>query len=414
MKTYRAMWTAAFVGAVVLVGTAAPAWAQWQQWGGPHGNFVANSGKLADAWPKSGPPVVWQRDLGDGYSAIVADDGMLFTMYRKGDDEVVVAVDANTGKTKWEQAYSAPVGDDYEQRFGLGPHATPLVSGGNVYTIGFTAKLHCLDKNTGKVIWSKDPEAEFGATPARFGASASPIIDQGKLFVVLGGKDNGIAALSPVTGAVIWKRHSFENTYSSPVVVKVGGQDQIALLTSDKIVGLNPVNGDILWEQEHVNQWKTNISTPVFAKDSTLYVSSGGDAGARMFKLTRSGGKTKVAELWKSRKMQVGQGNAIRVADRVFGSAGGRASFIGAADAQTGKVAWRQRGFSKATMIYADGKLIILDEDGVLALARPGKDALDVLSKFQLFEDRSWSIPTLVGKKLFVRDQKKMIALDLG
>ncbi len=393
---------------------AAPVQAQWPQWGGPDGNFVVPSGRLADKWSEAGPPMLWKRELGDGYSAIAVDAGTLLTTYRTGGDEVVIAIDAATGKTKWEYAYSAPVGTHYEDRFGLGPHATPLVAGEYVYTLGFTAKLHCLDKRTGQVVWSKDTETEWGVTAPRFGSSASPILYQDRLLVVLGGKDNGIAALSPKTGDVIWKRHSFENTYSSPVIVHVGGQDQIALLVSDKIVGLDPENGDLLWAHEHVNQWKTNISTPVFAHDGTLYVSSSGDAGSRMLKLGRKEGKTTVEELWISRKMQVGQGNAIRVADRIFGSAGGNTSFIGASDARTGKVAWRQRGFSKATMIYADGKLIILDEDGVLAIARPQPDRLEVLSKFQLFHDRSWSVPTLIGKKLYVRNQKRIVALDLG
>lgn len=412
MKTRTGVMLSVLAGVGVCAAT--PVQAQWPQWGGPDGNFVVPSGKLADKWSEAGPTTVWKRELGNGYSAIAVDAGTLYTTYRTGDEEVVIAIAADTGKTKWEYAYSAPVGKSYEDRFGLGPHATPLVVDEYVYTLGFTAKLHCLNKRTGQVVWSKDTETEFGVTAPRFGASASPILYRDKLLVVLGGKDNGIAAFSPKTGDVIWKRHSFENTYSSPVMVQVDGQDQITLLTSDKIVGLDPENGDLLWEREHVNQWKTNISTPVFAHDGTLYVSSSGDAGSRMLKLGRKDGKTTVEELWKSRKMQVGQGNAIRVADRIFGSAGGTTSFIGASDAKTGKVAWRERGFSKATMIYADGKLIILDEDGVLAIARPQRDRLEVLSKFQLFHDRSWSVPTLIGKKLYVRNQKTIVALDLG
>lgn len=388
--------------------------AQWHQWGGPQGNFVVESGKLAEQWPESGPPVVWQRDLGDGYSAIAVDDGMLFTTYRHDDDEVVVALDAHDGKTQWEHTYEAPIGDGYEKRFGVGPHATPLVIGDNVYTLGFTAKLHCLNKKTGKVVWSKDTVSEFGVKAPVFGASSSPIAHKGNLLIVLGGENSGMASLSLATGEVNWKRHTFENMYSSPIIINVGGQEQVALLTSDAVVGINPDNGDLLWQQEHLNQWKTNIPTPVFAKDNTLYVSSGGDAGARMFKLSRDGSQTTIEEVWKSRKMQVSQGNAIRVNSMVFGSAGDQAAFLGAADAKTGKVVWRERGYAKATMIHADGKLIILDEDGVLALARPKADQVEILAKFQLFKDRAWSAPTLVGKKLYVRDQKTIIALDLG
>jgi len=399
---------------VAAIASSLPAQAQWPQWGGPDHNFTVKSVKLAAAWPEAGPPKVWQRDLGSGFSSIVADGGTLFTMYRKGDDEVVVSLDAESGKTNWEHVYPAPVGEGFETRFGLGPNATPLVVNGRVYTIGFTAKLHCLEQQTGKVVWSVDPVKDFGVKPSGFGASSSPILYKDKLIVVLGGENNGIAALSPDSGEVVWKKHSFDDVYSTPVVINVAGQDQLALLVSDKVVGLDPRSGDLLWEHEHVNQWKTNISTPVWAKDGTLYVSSGGDAGARLLKLSRKGDTTTAAEVWQSKKMQVGRANAVRVADRIYGSAGGQASFIGAADAKTGEVSWRERGLAEANMLYADGKLIILAEDGVLALAKPGDKNLEMLSKFQLFEDRSWTVPTLVGKRLYVRNNQTILALDLG
>jgi len=410
-NTCAVVWA---VGAAWLA-TVSAVWAQesWSQWGGPERNFVVPSADLADTWPKDGPPKAWSRDLGEGYSAIAVKGGTLYTMYRQGDREVVVALDAGTGATKWEHGYDAPVGDTYEKRFGLGPNATPLVSDGRVYTMGFTAKLHCLDAKSGEVIWKLDPVAEFGVEPPGFGASASPMQLGDKLYVVLGGKGNGLAALEPDTGKVIWKKHDFENLYSSPVAVNVAGRRQLVLVTSDRVVGIDPETGERLWEHEHVNQWKTNISTPAWLNDGTLYVSSGGDAGARLLKLTHKDGKTVVGELWKTREMQVGQGNAIRVGDYIYGSSGHNATFIGATEADTGKVAWRQRGFKKATMLYADDKLIILDEDGVLALARPGKKELDVRSKFELFDGRSWTVPTLVGKRLYARDNKTIVALDL-
>lgn len=401
--------------AAVYALAGGPAQAQWSGWGGPERNFiVASSGKLAEKWPEAGPPQVWSRKLGNGYSAIAVDGETLFTMYRKGDNEVVVALDAQSGATKWEHEYPAPVGEGYEKRFGLGPNATPLVTGGRIFTVGFTNKLNCLDKDTGKVIWSKDPVKEFGVKPPEFGASASPILYKDKLIVPLGGENNGVAALVPATGDVIWKRHSFKNLYPSPVIINVGGQDQLALVVSNRIVGLEPHSGDLLWEHKHVNQWETNISTPVWGEDGTIYVSSGGDAGARMLKLTRLGEKTTVEEVWHSKKMQVSRANAIRVSDRIYGSAGGQASFIGAADVKTGSVSWRERGLKEANILYADGKLIMLDEDGVLALARPGPDKLEVLCKFQLFEDRSWTVPTLVGSRLFVRNNESIVALELG
>ena len=101
----------------------------WSQWGGPHRNFTSETKGLAPSWPATGPRRLWQRELGEGYSAIAAEHGVLFTMYRKAENEIVIALDAATGKTIWEYSYAAPFSPDYDMTNGPGPHATPLVSG---------------------------------------------------------------------------------------------------------------------------------------------------------------------------------------------------------------------------------------------------------------------------------------------
>src|SRR6185503_11657257 len=136
----------------------------WAQWGGPHRNFISETKGLATTWPAAGPRRLWQRELGEGYSAIAVEHGMLFTMYRKGDNEVAIAIDAATGKTVWEYSYAAPFSPEYDMSNGPGPHATPLVSGNMVFTSGATGKLHCLDKKTGKLLWSHDLIKEFQGT----------------------------------------------------------------------------------------------------------------------------------------------------------------------------------------------------------------------------------------------------------
>src|SRR5262245_43178276 len=141
----------------LLLTTAMPALAQssdWAQWGGPQRNFTSETKGLASSWPAGGPRRVWQRELGEGYSAIAAERGMLFTMYRKGENEIVIALDAATGKTVWEYSYAASFSPQYDMSNGPGPHATPLVTGNFVFTSGATGKLHCLEKKSGKVLWS--------------------------------------------------------------------------------------------------------------------------------------------------------------------------------------------------------------------------------------------------------------------
>src|SRR6476661_328645 len=157
----------------------------WAQWGGPHRNFISETKGLATSWPESGPRRLWQRELGDGYSAIAVERSTLYTMYRKGDNEVAIALDAATGKTLWEYSYAAPFSADYDMTNGPGPHATPLVSGNFVFTSGSTGKLHCLDKKTGKLLWSHDLLAEFHGTLRVNGYSCSPLAYKNEIVMMV-------------------------------------------------------------------------------------------------------------------------------------------------------------------------------------------------------------------------------------
>src|ERR1044071_3600231 len=137
--------------ALLLMNSAARAQSSdWAQRGGPHRNFISDTKGLAPTSPATGPRPLWQREMGEGYSGIAVERGMLFTMYRKGENEIAIALDAATGKTIWEYSYAAPFSQEYDMSNGPGPHATPLVSGDLVFTSGATGKLHCLDKKTGK------------------------------------------------------------------------------------------------------------------------------------------------------------------------------------------------------------------------------------------------------------------------
>ena len=161
--------------AILIVSTVTKqAAAQWPQWGGPDRDFTVETTGLADKWPEDGPRKLWHRELGDGYSSIVVDDGLLYTMYRVGEDEFSVALDARTGKTIWTHRNRSPFTEEMA-RDGPGPHSTPLIAGDHVYTIGTNAVLHCFDKKTGKVIWKHDLPAEFGAPVPWFGYGCSPL-----------------------------------------------------------------------------------------------------------------------------------------------------------------------------------------------------------------------------------------------
>jgi outer membrane protein assembly factor BamB len=183
---------------------------------------------------------------------------------------------------------------------------------------------------------------------------------------------------------------------------------------SEEIMAVNPDDGALLWHHK-VDPPGANLATPLWNGKDTIFCSSAYDAGSRAFELTKTGSTTSVEQLWYSRKMRLHHGNVIRVGDYVYGSSGdfGPAFFMGV-DLATGKVAWRERGFKKATCVYADGKVILFDEDGHLALATVTPKGMTVHSTCKVGETYAWAAPTLVGKTLYVRDRKHIMALDVG
>ena len=387
----------------------------WTQWGGPQRNFKSDSKGLATTWPETGPRRLWQRELGEGYSAIVADRGMLFTMYRKGENEVVIALDAATGTTIWEYSYAAPFSPEYDMTHGPGPHATPLVTGNFVFASGATGKLHCLDRKSGKFLWSHDLLKEFHGNVRVNGYSCSPIAYKDKVIMMVGGPGSSLVAFNQKEGSVAWKKHDFRNSTSSPIVINVDGQDQLVAFMWGELVGVDPNNGNLLWSHPHPVEHGLNTTTPIWGPDDLLFVSSGYDGGSRVIKLNRSGDKTTTEEVWAHRLMRVHFTNAIRVGDSVYGSSGdfGPAPFT-AIDVKTGKVLWRHRSFPRASFLFADGRFVILDEDGQLLLATPTGEGLTVTSKVQVLSSQSWTVPSLVGTRLYVRDRKNIVALELG
>src|SRR5688572_23090760 len=190
----------------------------WPQWGGPNRNFTSEVKGLANTWPTGGPRQLWNRPLGDGYSGISVEGGKLYTMYRgaagSGDmaepHDVVVALDAETGKTFWEHRYPAAFTPKMQMENGPGPHSTPLILANRVYTVGVMGLLHCLDTKTGKVIWSHDLYKEFNAPVRGRGYSSSPLAYKNTIILPVGGPGQAVMAFNQKDGTVAWKKQDLE------------------------------------------------------------------------------------------------------------------------------------------------------------------------------------------------------------
>jgi len=393
----------------------AQAQSDWLQWGGPSRNFNTNSKGLASSWPATGPKRLWSRPLGGGHSAILASGNTLYTMYSQGAQEIVIALAADTGKTIWEYKYDAPpqAGMDYE--YGVGPHSTPLLVGDLLYTIGATGKLLALDKKTGKVSWTHDLWTEYAGTKMGRGYSCSPIAYKNTVILTLGGPGQTLVAFNQKDGTVAWKNQTLDMSPSSPIIVNVDGQEQMIVFLGKVVAGIDPNNGNLLWSHPHVTEWGLNISTPVWGNDNLLFISSAYSGGSRVLRLTQKDGKTTAEELWFHRRMRLHHGTAIRIGDYVFGSSGDFGpAFLAAVNVKTGEIAYQDRSFPKSNLLLADGKLIILDEDGNLALATASPTELKVISKVSVMKNLAWTVPTLVGTKLYLRDRQTIVALDLS
>lgn len=406
----------ALINAVFICGYATIAQSQWGQWGGPNRDFTVESVQLNRNWPEDGPKRLWNHELGDGNSAIVYDDDALYTMYRRNDDETIVALNAQNGEILWEHTQHAPLWPKFNSGYGPGPHGTPLVVDDYVYAVGVRADLLCLNKKTGEAIWSHDLRKEFGSKPADRGYSSSAIAYKNMLILPVGGKrGHGVMAFDLHDGHVIWKSQNFGATFSSPIIINVDGQDQLVVFEGELVAGFTPETGKLLWKHPHRTQYNINASTPVWGEDNLLFMSSAYDAGSRILRLAQKNGKTSVKEMWFSKKMKIQHGTAVRIGDTIYGSSGDSGpAFLMGANVETGKMTAKQRGFAKANVLAVGDKLVVLDEDGELAIVTATPDGFDIHARAQVLTTRAWTVPTLVGTTLYLRDRKEIVALDLS
>ena len=418
------------LSALALAQSIPPPDGAWRQWGGPTRNFIVNATGLADAWPEGGPRVIWSRPLGTGHSSILAEEGRLYTMFRKGNGrsrqgpweaaETVIAMDAATGKTIWEHSYPSPLGADFS--YGAGPHSTPLLVGDRLFTIGTNKEFFALDKKTGKVLWSHDLIKDFGAPSllirpvVKAGYGCSPIAYRDTIICSVGGPGQSVMAFRQADGKVAWKSGDFLTSAAAPLLIRIGGQEQLVIFGGGTVNGLDPASGEILWSSPHDPGNDLNMQTPLWGPDGILLVSAAYKTGSRAIRVTSKAPGITTEELWYSNRVRFMFLSMIGIGDYVYGTSGDLGpSFLTGINIRTGEMAWQHRGIGRASLVYADGKAILLEEDGDLTLAKLTPEGVTVLSQQpKLFDTMSWTAPTLVGTTLYARDREKIVALDVG
>jgi outer membrane protein assembly factor BamB len=410
-----AMAAPAFVQAAKPVPAGSPKSVPWTQWGGPHRNFQTAATGLRDTWPATGPRVVWKRPLGEGYSSPVVENNVLYTMYGKPREEVVLAANAETGATLWEQAAPMTFQSDAPD-MGNGPYATPLIVGERLFTTGVAGRLQCLEKKTGTLLWTQELWTQHQGSRLMYGYSSSPIAFRELVIVPVGGRGRAVMAFQQADGKVAWARNDFGNVYSSPILINVGGLEQLAVLLDGAMLAVNPHNGDPQWQVPFKADYSIAVATPVWGPDNLLFISSEYNGGAKVVELQRNGLQTTATELWSSNRLRLHHGNAMRIGGAIYFSSGGKGSqaILSAVDVRSGRIHWQERSIEKATFVWADQKLITLDQAGTLMIAHPSPQGFKISARAPLLTQLSWTPPALVGTRLYIRDRRTMMAVDLS
>ena len=393
---------------------SAPAADDWPSFGGPGGDFRVTDLNVAESWPQSGPSELWSQPIGKGYSAVSIAGEHLFVVSREDNFDVVQARLVSDGSIVWEQRYEELSRENQSTQFGVGPNAAPLIYEGVVVTLGFAGSLNGWDQSSGEPLWSHQLIDQFGGVPLDFGYAASPIGDGGNVIVLCGGEQAGAIAFDPATGDERWRGTPTSVSYATPITIDLDGQRQIVYFASDAIVGLDATNGQQLWSFPVVNQYHNNATMPLWGDNDLLWVATQLDGGSRALRLTRNGDATEVEEVWVSNKMSVHYWNTLRVGDEIYASIGSNASILAGIDLTNGEILWRQRGFEQVNFVHTGDLSILLDANGVLAIARLSTEGIDVLDQAVLSEERHWTAPILVGTTLFVRNESTLRAFDLS
>lgn len=385
----------------------------WPQWLGPRRDGTSADKGLIEAFPKEGPKRLWQRDIGEGYSAPVVSGGKLVLFHRVADEEVVACLDAASGKELWKFAYPTSYEDALSK--GDGPRATPTIVGNKVVTLGAEGTLHCLALDDGKKLWSRSLTREFKTPLGYFGISTSPVVDQNLVLVNVGGKDIGIAAFELDTGKLAWKATRDALSYSSPTVCTVDGRRLAVFFTATGAVVLDAKTGSVLFQKDWRARYKesANVATPLIIGDLAFF-SASYETGALLLRLKKDGAD----EVWSGEDIMSNHYNtSVHRDGHLYGFHGrqeAKASFR-CVELKTKKVKWDERRFGCGSIIVADSKLIVLTENGDLVLAKATPDAYRELAKTRLFESGPCRAHmALANGRLYARDQKKLVCVDLA
>ena len=382
--------------------------AEWPGFRGPGRNAVVPGLALAEDWSARPPRELWRISVGPGWSSFAVAGRRLFTQEQRGESEVVVAYDAETGAELWAHAYPSRF---FEAMGGVGPRATPTLAGGMLFTLGAEGLLHRLNPATGEVVWQADLRKDAEREPPTWGFSSSPLVVDGVVIVYAGGEgDRGVLAYGIDDGQVRWGAPAGGHSYSSPQLSEVAGQRLVAQVTNAGLALLDPDDGSLAWRHD----WQHNsyrVLQPLLMGESTLLMSTD-FSGTRRLDLRREDDGLVADVRWTSLAMKSGFNDYVAHEGFLYGF---DPNIFACVDLETGERKWKggRYGNGQLLLLPDADQLLVMAEKGDVALLRANPERLEELTRLKVLDAKTWNHPVLVGDRLYLRNAEEAVALAM-
>ena len=397
-----------------------PGSTDWPGWRGADRTDISKEAGLLKTWPTGGPKLLWTFDqAGAGYAGPAIVGETLYTMGADDKTEYVYALDLNTRKKLW----NVEIGPLFSfQEWGDGPRGTPSIDGDYLYCTSAQGNVVCVEKKSGKVVWSISLTKDLGAgKPPTWGYTESPLVDGERVIVSPGGSKGGVAALNKKDGTVEWQCKELTDpaAYSSAIVAEVSGVRQYIQVTMNGVAGIAAKDGKLLWYQKKKEFRTAVIPTPIY-KDNCVYFTAGYGAGCEMVKLFPEGDKFRVEQVYSNKNMVNHHGGVALVGDYLYGYSDGKGWIC--QEFKTGDVLWESKEFDKGSVTYADGHLYCYSEkDGTCVLVEAsskgwhdcGRVKIEQESRVRRKNGKIWTHPVIANGKLYLRDQNLFFCYDV-
>ncbi len=387
--------------------SARPAGADWPWFRGPQGNGISQDKNWNDEWNGDGPKKLWEGNVGVGFSSFAVVGDKVYTMGHTGDDDTVYCLDAASGKEIWKHSYPCKLVDNLHEG---GPAATPTVDGDRVYTLSKEGQLFCLNAASGDVVWKQQLAELLEVAMPAWGFSSSPMVFGEKLIVEAG----RTCAFDKKTGELVWKTEKYKPGYGSPALFQPGDEPLVAVLNNEFLLVVRAADGSEVGKIKWETPFETSASTPIVS-ENTLFISTGYKRGCMLAALADG----KLSRVYENKEMRNHMANCVLLEGVLYGIDGQsneqRRCKLKAMDHKTGEIKWEQEGFGCGTVLAADGKLIVLSDEGEIATAQATPEGYKQISRGRALEGKCWTLPVLAGGRIFCRNANgNVVCLDVS